>query len=113
MISMKNLVYVEVFWDTAAGRLLQLNNVEWRHGEKLRMQMIPARMSLDSIVQYVSTELKPNFKNEAHIKDRHGKGNRERRDDRNYRQIQEDELAKIEVKLQGPRMERCPLAGST
>ena len=30
MISMKNSVYVEVFGDTAGGRLLRLNNVEWR-----------------------------------------------------------------------------------
>ena len=90
MISMKNSVYVEVFGDTAGGRLLRLDNVEWIHGEKLRMQMIPARMSLDSLVQYVSVELKLNCKNEAHIKDRHGNGNRERRDDRNYCAIQED-----------------------
>ena len=55
-----------MFGDTAGGRLLRLNNVEWRRGEKLRMQMIPARMSLDSIVQYVSVELKLNSNNEAH-----------------------------------------------
>ena len=90
MISMKNSVYVEVFRDTARGRLLRLNNVEWRRGEKLRMQMIPARMSMDSIVQYLSVELKLNSKNEAHIKDRHGNGNCKRRDNRNYRAIQED-----------------------
>ena len=90
MISMKNSVYVEVFGDMAGGRLLRLNNVEWRRGEKLRMQMIPARMSLDSIVQYRSVEMKLDSKNVAHIKDRHGTGNRERRDDRNYRDIQED-----------------------
>ena len=42
MISMKNSVYVEVFGDTAGGRSLRLNNVDWRRGEKLRMQMIPA-----------------------------------------------------------------------
>ena len=90
MISMKNSVYKEVFGDTAGGRLLRLNNVEWRRGEKLRMQMIPARMSLDSIVQYVSVELKLSSKYEAHIKDRHGNGNRERRDDQNHRAIQED-----------------------
>ena len=90
MISMKNSVYVEVFGDTAGGRLLRLNNVQWRRGEKVRMQMIPARMSLDSIVQYVSVDLKLNSKNEAHIKDRHGNENRERGDDRNYRAIQED-----------------------
>ena len=47
MISMKNSVYVEVFGDMAGGRLLRLNNIEWRHGEMLRMQMIPACMSLD------------------------------------------------------------------
>ena len=90
MISMKNSMYMEVFGDTAVGRLLRLNNVKWRRGEKLGMQMLPARMSLDSIVQYVSVELKLNFKNEAHIEDRHGHGNGERRDDRNYRTIQED-----------------------
>ena len=90
MISMKNSVYVEVFGDTAGGRLPRLNNVKWRRGEKLRMQMIPARMRLNSIVQYVTVELKLKSKNEAHIKERHGNGNRERRDDRNYRAIQED-----------------------
>ena len=87
MISMKNSVYVELVGDPAGARLLRLNNVEWRRGEKLRMQMIPARM--DSIVQYVSVELKLNSKNEAHIKDRHGHGNRDRREGRNYREIQD------------------------
>ena len=110
---MKNSVYVEVFGDTAGGRLLRLNNVGCRRAEKLRMQMIPARTSLDSIVQYVSVELKLNSKNEAHIKDRHGNGNRERLDDRNYRQIQEDQTVGIEVEVQGPRMERRRPAGST
>ena len=57
MISMKNSVYVQVFRDTAGGRLLRLNNVEWRRGEKLTMQMIPASISLNPIVQYVSVEL--------------------------------------------------------
>ena len=56
MISLKNSVYVEVFGETAGGRLLQLNNVEWRSGEKLKLQIIPARRSLDSITQYVSVE---------------------------------------------------------
>ena len=90
MISMKNSVYVELLGDTAGGRLLRLNNVEWRRGEKLKLQMIPARMGLDSIVQFKSVELTLNSKNEAHIKDRHGNGNRERRDDQNYPAIQED-----------------------
>ena len=47
MISMKNSVYAEVFGDTAGGRLLRLNNLEWRRGKKLRMHMIQAHMSLD------------------------------------------------------------------
>ena len=54
------------------------------------MQMIQARMSLDSIVQNMSVESKLNSENEAHIDDCHGNGNRDRRDDRNYRAIQED-----------------------
>ena len=89
MISMKNSVYAEVVGDTAGGRLLRLNNIEWRRGEKLRMRLIPAGMSLDSIVQYVSVELKLNSKNKAHIKDHHGHGNHNRREDRAYREIQE------------------------
>ena len=53
--------------------------------------MIPARMPLDSIVQYVRLEWKLNSKNEGHIKDHLGNGNRERRDYQNDRQIQEDQ----------------------
>ena len=90
MIPMKNLVYVEVFGDTAAGRLLRLNNVDRRRREKRRMQMIPARMSLDSIVQYVSVELKLTSNKEDHMKDRHIHENRERRDDQNHGKIQQD-----------------------
>ena len=75
MISMNTFVYVKVVGDRAGG----LNNVEWRCGDKLRNQVIPARMGLDSIVQYVSVELKFNFKNKAHIKGRHGHGNCDRR----------------------------------
>ena len=66
MIPMKILVCVEVFGDTAGGCLLRLNNVEWRLGEKLTMLMIPARMSLDSIVPYVSVDFKLNSKKEWH-----------------------------------------------
>ena len=58
MISSKNWVYVQVVGDMAGGRLLWLNNMEWRRGEELRMQIISARMSLDSIVLYVSMDLK-------------------------------------------------------
>ena len=43
--------------------------------------MIPAQMSLDSIIQYVRVELKLNFKNKARIKDRHNHGNHDRRED--------------------------------
>ena len=90
MISLKNSVYVEVFGETAGGRLLRLNNVEWRRGEKLKLQMIPARMSLDSIILYVSVELKLSSKNEAHIKDRHNHGNHDRREDRHHQEVQDD-----------------------
>ena len=90
MISMKNTVYVEEIGDTVGGRLLRLNNVECRCGESLRMQMISACMTLDSIVQYVSVGSKLNSENEGHIKDCHGQGNQERRDDHNFSEIQED-----------------------
>ena len=90
MISLTNSVYVEVFGETAGGHLLRLNNVEWGRGEKLKLQMIPARMSLDSIIQYVSVELKRNSKNEAHIKDRHNHGNHDRCEDRHHREVQDD-----------------------
>ena len=49
--------------------------------------MILARMSLDSKVQYVSVELKLHSKTEGHIKDRHSHGNRDCREDRNYREV--------------------------
>ena len=65
MISLKNSVYVEVFGQTAGGRYLRLHNVKWRHGEKVKLQMIPARMSMDSIIQYVSVRFKLNSENEA------------------------------------------------
>ena len=78
MIFMKNSVYVEVVRDTAGGRLLRFNNVEWRHGDKLRMQIPRADMSLGSIVQYVSEEWKLNSKNEANIQDGHSRGNHDR-----------------------------------
>ena len=44
-------------------RLMRLNNVEWRRGEPLRMQVIFARMSLDKSVKYITVELKLNAKN--------------------------------------------------
>ena len=42
---------MEVLGDTMGQRLMRLNNVEWRRGEPLRMQVIFARMSLDEIVK--------------------------------------------------------------
>ena len=57
MLGLKNAEYVEVFGDTMGQRLLRLNNVEWRRGEPLRMQVIFARMSLDEIVKYITVEL--------------------------------------------------------
>ena len=81
IISLKNSVYVEVFGETAGGHLLQLNNVKWRGGEKLKLQMIPQRMSLVSIIPYVGVQLKLNSENEAHIKDSHNHGNHDHRED--------------------------------
>ena len=52
--------------------------------------MIPARSSLDSIIQYKSVELKVKAKNEAHIKDRDNHGNHDRREDRKHQKIKED-----------------------
>ena len=76
MLGLKNAVYVEVFGDSMGQRLLRLNNVEWRRGEPLRMQVIFARMSLDEIVKYITVELKLNAKNQAHVQDRHDHGQR-------------------------------------
>ena len=90
MLGLKNAVYVEVFGDTMGQRLLRLNNAEWRRGEPLRMQVIFARMSLDKIVKYITVELKLNAKNEAHVQDRHGHGQRGHREDRHHQEIQED-----------------------
>ena len=91
MSSLKKSVYVEVFGETAGGRLLRLNNVEWRRGKKLKLHMIPARISLDSINQYVSVKLKLTYcKNEAHIKDLPNHGNHDSREDRHYREVQDD-----------------------
>ena len=90
MLGLKNAVYVEVFRDSMGQRLLRLNNVEWRRGEPLRMQVIFARMSLDAIVKYITVELKLNAKNEAHVQDQQGHGQRGHREDRHHREIQED-----------------------
>ena len=96
MLGLKNAVYVEVFGDTMGQRLLRLNNVEWRRGEPLRMQVIFARMSLDEIVKYITLELKLNAKNEAHVQDQHGHGQRGHREDRHHREIQEDTASSAE-----------------
>ena len=90
MLGLKNAVYVEVFGDTMGQRLMRLNSVEWRRGEQLRMQVILARMSLDKIVKLITVELKLNAKNEAHLQDRQGYGQRGHREDRHHREIQED-----------------------
>ena len=90
MLGLKNAVYVEVFGDTMGQRLMRLNNVEWRRGEPLRMQVIFARMSLDEIMKYITVELKLNAKNEAHVQDRQGHGQRGHHEDRHHREIQED-----------------------
>ena len=79
-----------MFGETAGGRLVRLNNAEWKREDMLKLQMITTRMSLDSIMQYVSVELKLNSKNKAHIKDRHNDGYHDRRENQNHREIQED-----------------------
>ena len=71
-------------------RLMRLNNVEWRRGEPLRMQVAFARMSLDEIVKYITVELKLNAKNEAHVQDRQGQGHRGHREDRHHREVNGD-----------------------
>ena len=90
MLGLKNAVYVEVFGDTMGQRLMRRNNVEWRRGEPLRMQVIFARMGLDEIVKYITVELRLNARNEAHVQDRHGHGQRGHREDRHHREIHED-----------------------
>ena len=114
MISIKNSVHEEMVGDTAGGRLLRLNNVEWRRGEKLRMQMIQAPMSLDSMVQYLSMDVKLNSKKGAHIRDRHRHANRDRWKHQIIAKTRKHQPpAKIEVKVQGLRMETRRPTGST
>ena len=96
MLGLKNAVYVEVFGDTMGQRLMRLNNVEWRRGEPLRMQVIFARMSLDEIVKYITVELKLNAKNEAHVQDRQGQGHRGHREDRHHREVKGDRVGTAE-----------------
>ena len=96
MLGLKNAVYVEVFGDTMGQRLMRLNNVEWRRGEQLRMQVIFARMSLDKIVKYITVELKLKAKNEAHVQDRQGQGHRGHREDRHQREVKGDTVGTAE-----------------
>ena len=96
MLGLKNAVYVEVFGNTMGQRLMRLNNVEWRRGEPLRMQVIFARMSLDEIVKYITVELKLNAKNEAHVQDRQGHGHRGHREDCHQREIKGDTVGAAE-----------------
>ena len=96
MLGLKNAVYMEVFGDTMGQRLMRLNNVEWRRGEPLRMQVIFARMSLDEIVKYNTVELKLNAKNEAHVQDRQGQGHRGHREDRHQGEVKGDTVGTAE-----------------
>ena len=96
MLGLKNAVYVEVFGDTMGQRLMRLNNVEWRRGEPLRLQVIFARMSLDEIVKYITLELKLNAKNEAHVQDRQAHGHEGHREDRQHREVQGDTVGTAE-----------------
>ena len=81
IISMRQSLYVEVFGEAAGQRLLRLHNEAWMKNEPLFwLREIPARMSLESILQYISVELKLNKKKEAGLKDRY-----DRKDDYKYR----------------------------
>ena len=105
MTSMRQSLYVQVFGEAAGERLLRLHNQAWMKNEPLlRLRGIPARMSPESIVQYISVELKLNKKNEVGLKDRYSqKGDynyrghddgchqhRKHREDRQHRQIRGD-----------------------
>ena len=96
MLGLKNAVYVEVFGDTIGQRLMRLNNVEWRPGEPLRMQVILAGMSLDEIVKYITVELKLNAKYKAHVQDRQGQGHRGHREDCHHREVKGDTVGTVE-----------------
>ena len=87
---------MEVFGDTTGQRLMRLNNVEWRRGEPLRMQVIFAGMSLDEIVKYITVGLRLNAKNEAHVQDRQGQGHRGHRKDRHHREVKGDTVGTVE-----------------
>ena len=77
-------------------RLMHLNNVQWRRGESLRMQVIFTRMSLDEIVKYITVELKLNAKNEAHVQDRQRHQHRGYREHRQHREVQGDTVGTAE-----------------
>ena len=96
MFGLKNAVYVEVFGDTMGQRLMRLNNVEWKRGEPLRMQVIFVRMSLDENKKYITVELKLNAKNEAHVQDRQVQGHRGHREDRHHREVKKDTVGSAE-----------------
>ena len=71
MISMRQSLYVAVFWEAAGQGLLRLDNqASVKNEPLLRLREIPARMSRDLTVQYISVELKLSKKNEAGLKDR-------------------------------------------
>ena len=81
MISMRQSLYVEVFGEAAGQTLLRLHNQAWMKNEPLLcLREIPARISLELIVQYTSVHLKLNKKNEERLKVRY-----ERKDDYKYR----------------------------
>ena len=78
------------------------------------MQMIPARMSLDSIVQYMSVELKLNPKKGLTLRTVTAMGIASAATIgiiAPSKKIQHS--AETEVKIQGPRLERRRPAGST
>ena len=68
---MRESLYVEVLTQAAGQRLLLLHNHAWMKNKPLvRLREMPARISLTSIVQYISVELKFKKKRGAGANDR-------------------------------------------
>ena len=68
--------------------------------------MIPAQIELDSIIQYVSVELKLHSKKEAHIGDSHNHRNHDCPENQSHREIQEEpvQVRKMGEEYQGVRL---------
>ena len=75
--------------------------------------MILVSISPYSIVKYMGLQRQLNFKNEGHIKDRHGHGNHSCQEDQSDREIQDAPASVAGYQTSGARMERRRAAGRT